>query len=230
MFSFTEENYLKALVQLTVFEDGKLEVGVNRLAAYLDVKPATVTDMAKKLKQKDLVHYEKYGKISLSDIGKKEGMMVIRRHRLWETFLYNKLDFSWDEIHELAEELEHIHSKKLMDRLDQFLDFPDFDPHGDAIPNEKGEIVIPFRKTLSEIREGKSCKIIAVKDNSTEFLQYVDKIGLKINDEIKVIKKEEFDELTTIQFKKNQMVVSPKFSDNIFVVCALCLKAKDCKC
>lgn len=230
MFSFTEENYLKALVQLTVFEDGKLEVGVNRLAAYLDVKPATVTDMAKKLKQKDLVHYEKYGKISLSDIGKKEGMMVIRRHRLWETFLYNKLDFSWDEIHELAEELEHIHSKKLMDRLDQFLDFPDFDPHGDAIPNEKGEIVIPFRKTLSEIREGKSCKIIAVKDNSTEFLQYVDKIGLKINDEIKVIKKEEFDELTTIQFKKNQMVVSPKFTDNIFVVCALCLKAKDCKC
>jgi DtxR family Mn-dependent transcriptional regulator len=230
MLSFTEENYLKALVQLTVFEGGKLEVGVNRLAAYLDVKPATVSDMAKKLKQKELVHYEKYGKISLSDSGKMQGMMVIRRHRLWETFLYNKLDFSWDEIHELAEELEHIHSKKLMDRLDQFLDFPDFDPHGDAIPNEKGEIVIPFRKTLSEIGEGKSCKIIAVKDNSTEFLQYVDKIGLKINDEIKVIKKEEFDELTTIQFKKNQMVVSPKFSDNIFVVCALCLKAKDCKC
>lgn len=230
MLSFTEENYLKALVQLTVFEEGKSEVGVNRLAAYLDVKPATVTDMAKKLKQKVLVHYEKYGKISLTNLGMTEGMMVIRRHRLWETFLYEKLGFSWDEIHELAEELEHIHSKKLMNRLDQFLDFPDFDPHGDAIPNEKGEIVIPFRKTLSEIEEGKSCKIIAVKDNSTEFLQYVDKIGLKINDEITVIKKEEFDELTTIQFKKNQMVVSPKFSDNIFVVCAVCLKAKDCKC
>lgn len=230
MLSFTEENYLKALVQLTVFEDGKLEVGVNRLAAYLDVKPATVSDMAKKLKQKDLVQYEKYGKISLSDSGKKEGMMVIRRHRLWETFLFDKLDFSWDEIHELAEELEHIHSKKLMDRLDRFLDFPAFDPHGDAIPNENGEIVIPFRKTLSEIGEGKSCKIIAVKDNSTEFLQYVDKIGLKINDEINVLKKEEFDELTTIQFKEHQIVVSPKFSDNIFVVCATCLKAKECNC
>lgn len=230
MLSFTEENYLKALVQLTIFEEGKSEVGVNRLASYLDVKPATVTDMAKKLRQKELVHYEKYGKISLTEIGRIEGMMVIRRHRLWETFLYDKLGFSWDEIHELAEELEHIHSKKLMNRLDQFLDFPDFDPHGDAIPNEKGEIVIPFRKTLSEIEEGNSCKIIAVKDNSTEFLQYVDKIGLKINDEITVIKKEEFDELTTIQFNKNQLVVSPKFSDNIFVVCAICLKAKDCKC
>lgn len=230
MLSFTEENYLKALVQLTVFEDGKLEVGVNRLAAYLDVKPATVSDMAKKLKLKSLVHYEKYGKISLSDSGKMEGMMVIRRHRLWETFLVEKLDFSWDEIHELAEELEHVHSSKLMNRLDQFLDYPDFDPHGDAIPNEKGEIVIPFRKTLSEIEQGKSCKIIAVKDNSTEFLQYVDKIGLKISDEITVLKKEEFDALTTIQFKKNQMVVSPKFTDNIFVVCALCLKAKDCRC
>ena len=154
MLSFTEENYLKALVQLTVFEDGKLEVGVNRLAAYLEVKPATVSDMAKKLKVKDLVHYEKYGKIALSESGKLEGMMVIRRHRLWETFLFEKLDFSWDEIHELAEELEHVHSKKLMNRLDKFLDFPDFDPHGDAIPNENGEIVIPFRKTLSEVNEG----------------------------------------------------------------------------
>lgn len=230
MLSFTEENYLKALVQLTVFEEGKLEVGVNRLAAYLDVKPATVSDMAKKLKIKELVQYEKYGKIALSASGKFEGMMVIRRHRLWETFLFEKLDFSWDEVHELAEELEHVHSKKLMNRLDQFLDYPNFDPHGDAIPNENGEIVIPFRKTLSEIAEGKACKIIAVKDNSTEFLQYVDKIGLKINDNITVLKKEDFDALTTIQFKKNQMVVSPKFTDNIFVVCAVCLKAKDCKC
>jgi DtxR family Mn-dependent transcriptional regulator len=230
MLSFTEENYLKALVQLTVFEEGKLEVGVNRLAAYLDVKPATVSDMAKKLKIKELVEYEKYGKIALSEKGKLEGMMVIRRHRLWETFLFEKLDFSWDEIHELAEELEHIHSKKLMNRLDQFLDFPNFDPHGDAIPNENGEIVIPFRRTLSEVIEGKKCKIIAVRDNSIEFLQYVDKIGLKINDEISVLKKEDFDALTTIQFKENKMVVSPKFTDNIFVVCATCQKAKDCKC
>ena len=230
MLSFTEENYLKALVQLTVFEDGKTEVGVNRLASYLEVKPATVSDMARKLKVKALVNYEKYGKISLSDLGRKEGMMVIRRHRLWETFLYQKLDFTWDEIHELAEELEHIHSKKLMNRLDQFLDFPDFDPHGDAIPNEDGDIIIPFRRTLSEVKEGKKCKMVAVKDNSTEFLKYVDKIGLKIEDEIQVIKKEDFDSLTTIQFNTKELVVSPKFTDNIFVLCAICLKAKECDC
>lgn len=230
MLSFTEENYLKALVQLTVFEDGKSEVGVNRLAAYLEVKPATVSDMARKLKVKALVNYEKYGKISLSDLGRKEGMLVIRRHRLWETFLYQKLDFNWDEIHEVAEELEHIHSKKLMNRLDQFLDFPDFDPHGDAIPNEDGEIIIPFRRTLSELKEGKKCKMIAVKDNSTEFLQYVDKIGLRIDDEIEVLKKEDFDALTTVQFNGKTLVVSPKFTDNIFVVCSTCLKAKECDC
>lgn len=230
MLSFTEENYLKALVQLTIFEDGKDEVGVNKLASCLTVKPATVSDMVRKLKAKSLVNYEKYGKISLTAVGKKSGMMVIRRHRLWETFLKEKLDFSWDEVHELAEELEHIHSQKLINRLDQFLDFPAFDPHGDAIPNVDGEIVIPFRKTLSEAKKGDVVKIVAVKDNSSEFLQYVDKIGLVIQDEMTIKEKEEFDSLITIKIKGKQHVVSPRFTDNIFVVCAKCLKAKDCTC
>ena len=120
MLSFTEENYLKALVELTVFEAESEEVGVNRLAHCLDVKPATVSDMVRKLKDKELVHYEKYGKISLTSEGRFKGMMVIRRHRLWETFLSSKLDFSWDEVHEIAEELEHVHSEKLINRLDDF--------------------------------------------------------------------------------------------------------------
>lgn len=230
MLSFTEENYLKALVQLTVFEEGATEVGVNKLASRLSVKPATVSDMVRKLKDKSLVNYEKYGKVNLTKKGLHSGMMVIRRHRLWETFLYDQLNFTWDEIHELAEELEHIHSKKLVNRLDQFLNYPEFDPHGDAIPNEKGEIIIPFRKILSDVAEGEVCKIIAVKDNTAEFLKYVDKIGLHINDKIKVVNKEQFDALTTISFKGNEMVVSPKLTDNIFVVCAKCMKAKDCKC
>lgn len=230
MLSFTEENYLKALVQLTIFEEGKDEVGVNKLASCLEVKPATVNDMVRKLKVKSLVSYEKYGKISLTPIGRNSGMMVIRRHRLWETFLYEKLDFSWDEVHELAEELEHIHSQKLINRLDQFLGFPEFDPHGDAIPNVDGEIVIPFRKTLSESGKGDIVKIVAVKDNSIAFLQYVDKIGLVIQDEIIIEEKEEFDSLITIKIKGKQHVVSPRFTDNIFVVCAKCLKANDCSC
>ena len=157
-------------------------------------------------------------------------MMVIRRHRLWETFLHDKLSCSWDEVHELAEELEHIHSDKLINKLDSFLEFPEFDPHGDAIPNEKGEIALPFRIKLSQIDVGKSCRIIAVKDNSTKFLQHVDQLGLKINDVIEVLKKEEFDELMTIQYKGKTNVVSPLFTDNIYVVCAKCNKGKDCNC
>ena len=230
MLSFTEENYLKALVQLTIFEEDSTEVGVNKLASRLSVKPATASDMVRKLKEKLLVNYEKYGKVTLTKTGLKSGMIVIRRHRLWETFLYDHLNFTWDEIHEIAEELEHIHSKKLVNRLDQFLNYPEFDPHGDAIPNKKGEIVIPFRKVLSDVAAGEVCKIIAVKDNSVDFLQYVDKIGLHINDKIKVINKEQFDSLATINFSGKEIVVSPKLTDNIFVVCAKCMKAKDCKC
>ncbi|MCH2224683.1 MAG: metal-dependent transcriptional regulator [Crocinitomicaceae bacterium] len=228
MLSFTEENYLKALVQLTVFSEDVSEIGVNSLAKSLDIKPATASDMVRKLKDKSLVNYEKYGKVSLTPDGAKKGMMVIRRHRLWETFLYSKLDFSWGEVHDIAEELEHIHSEKLIDKLDEFLDFPEFDPHGEAIPNRYGEIMIPFRMTLSEVEVGKDCKIIAVKD-STDFLKYLDKIGLTINDRVRVINRETFDELTTISYDGKTAVVSPKLADNLFVVCAKCVKAK-CDC
>ena len=230
MLSFTEENYLKSLVQLTILEEDSKEVGVNKLAIELKVRPATVSDMVKKLKIKGFVNYQKYGKISLTETGRKEGMLVIRRHRLWETFLHDKLDFSWDEVHQIAEELEHVHSSKLINGLDKLLDFPSFDPHGDAIPNSKGEIVIPYRRTMSEVLLGKKCRIVAVKQDSADFLQFVDKIGLKIQDEITVISKEKFDSLTTIEHLNSEIIVSPKFTDNIFVVCSTCLKAKDCQC
>ena len=230
MLSFTEENYLKSLVQLTILEEDSKEVGVNKLATELKVRPATVSDMVKKLKIKGFVNYQKYGKISLTETGRKEGMLVIRRHRLWETFLHDKLDFSWDEVHQIAEELEHVHSSKSINGLDKLLDFPSFDPHGDAIPNSKGEIVIPYRRTMSEVLLGKKCRIVAVKQDSADFLQFVDKIGLKIQDEITVISKEKFDSLTTIEHLNTEIIVSPKFTDNIFVVCSTCLKAKDCQC
>ena len=230
MLSFTEENYLKALVQLTVFEQEADEIGVNTIAKELGVKPATASDMVRKLRDKNLVNYKRYGKVSLTKSGKIFGMMVIRRHRLWETFLHAKLDFNWDEIHELAEELEHIHSPKLINRLDQFLDFPEFDPHGDAIPDKEGNILIPFRRTLDEVAVGKSCKVVAVKDNSTEFLKYADKLGLKINEEVKIIDKEDFDNLTTIEFGNKTQVISSKVTQNIFVVCSNCSKARPCEC
>ncbi len=230
MLSFTEENYLKSLIQLTIFTDGKDEVGVNRMAESLGVKPATVSDMVRKLKDKGLVNYQRYGKVSLTLSGRAEGMMVIRRHRLWETFLQEKLGFSWDEVHELAEELEHIHSKKLVDRLDSFLDYPAFDPHGDAIPNADGEIIIPFRRTLLEGEAGKSYRLVAVKDNSPEFLKYVDRLGLAINDEIEVLSYDAFDSAMSIKYKGETRVVSPKFTENVYIVCSKCNKAKDCSC
>lgn len=228
MLSFTEENYLKALVELTVFEGDSDDVGVNKLAACLDVKPATVSDMVRKLKEKSLVDYEKYGKVSLTELGRFKGMMVIRRHRLWETFLSSKLDFSWDEVHEVAEELEHIHSEKLINRLDAFLDFPEFDPHGDAIPNKDGEILLPSRRTLAEAEVGKSYRIRAVRDQ-VEVLQYMDRIKLKINQDVIITNREDFDGLTTIKYDNQTSVVSPKLTENIFVVCSTCSKAK-CTC
>lgn len=227
MLSRTEENYLKALLHLTVLAE-ETGVGTNKLAAYLNVKPATVSDMLKKLKEKSLVDYKKYAKISLTAQGKLSGMEVIRKHRLWETFLYEKLSFSWDEVHEVAEQLEHIKSNKLIDRLDAFLNFPKFDPHGDAIPTKEGEITIPYSRLLSSLAVGQKGKIIAVKDNSSAFLQYADKIGLTIGDVIEVLDIEDFDQMLTIELKNEQRLVSSKFAENIFVVCENCQIGKDC--
>jgi DtxR family transcriptional regulator, Mn-dependent transcriptional regulator len=217
MLSYTEENYLKALLKIT-FESGTNEAGTNELASLLVVKPATVNDMLKKLKEKSLVNYEKYGKIRLTNKGKKIALEIIRKHRLWETFLYQKLEFSWDEVHEVAEQLEHIKSDKLVDKLDKFLDYPEVDPHGDPIPNKKGELKIQYKKSLSEIGIGKSCKMVAVKDNSSPFLQYVVKVGLGINNEIKVLSVQDYDSLMLIEVNGLQSSVSQKFAENIFVV------------
>lgn len=230
MLSFTEENYLKAIVQLTVFAVDQHDVGVNKLASYLEVKPATVSDMVRKLKDKELVSYEKYGKVSLTKKGRNSGMLVIRRHRLWETFLHEKLNFSWDEVHELAEQLEHVHTPKLIDGLDEFLGFPQFDPHGDAIPNAEGEIIIPFRKTLTDGMRGKLYAIVAVRDESVEFLRFFKELGLKINSEIKILDRNSFDQLTTVEYNSTSKVVSPRFTDNVYVVCAKCKSAKGCDC
>ena len=127
--------------------------------------------MLKKLKEKELVDYEKYGKITLTKTGRKKALDIIRKHRLWETFLYEKLEFSWDEVHEVAEQLEHIQSEKLVDKLEKLLEYPDFDPHGDPIPNKKGEIKVQVKKTLSDVAVGSSCQMVAVKDDSSSFLQ-----------------------------------------------------------
>lgn len=218
VLSFTEENYLKSLLHLTVLTSLKAEVGTNELATHLNLKPATVNDMLKKLKDKNLINYQRYGKISLTEAGRILAMEVIRKHRLWETFLFEKLSFSWDEVHEVAEQLEHIQSTKLVDSLDSFLNYPKFDPHGDPIPNAKGEIEIPERKTLSEIEIGQTCLLVAVKENSSEFLQYVNKLGLTIGSKIFVLSKEKYDDSLQIIINENEFTVSHKFTENIYVL------------
>lgn len=228
MLSFTEENYLKALVQIGFRTGSDNGVGTNELAVFLNVKPATVNDMLKKLREKELVSYEKYGKINLTAIGQRSGVEVIRKHRLWETFLVEKLHFSWDEVHEIAEQLEHIQSDKLVERLDELLGFPKFDPHGDAIPDKNGNFEIPFRKSLSIVEPGTECRVIAVDDNSPEFLQYADRIGIRIGDTLKVLSREEYDGLTEIQTSNITSSVSDKFSSNIYVVCTSCDLGKNC--
>jgi DtxR family transcriptional regulator, Mn-dependent transcriptional regulator len=224
MLTQTEENYLKSLLHLTVEDNNKGEAGTNELATHLGVKPASANDMLKKLKEKKLVHYEKYGKISLTAEGRKKAIEVVRKHRLWETFLYEKFSFTWDEVHEVAEQLEHIQSAKLVDKLDEFLNFPLYDPHGDAIPNARGEMPATYKKTLYEEEIGHHCTMVAVKDNSASFLQYVNRIGLNINNKIKVIARHDYDELMEIEVNAKRSSVSPRFAKNIVIVCNDCAK------
>jgi DtxR family transcriptional regulator, Mn-dependent transcriptional regulator len=225
--SNTEENYLKALFNMAIETENK-EVGTNQLALKLNLKPATVNDMLKKLREKKLVSYEKYGKIKLTNSGKKHAIEIIRKHRLWETFLYEKLNFAWDEIHEIAEQLEHVHSIKLTQKLDQFLGFPKFDPHGDPIPNELGQLPSTFNQTLDTIDINKECKMIAVKENSSSFLQYIVKVGLGMNHTIKIIDKLEYDHSIEIEVNQKRNVISSNVAKNILVVCKNCPQNNKC--
>ncbi len=218
MLSYTEENYLKALLKLSFQNEEKPEAGTNEMAAYLGVKPATATDMLKKLKEKELVTYKKYGKILLTESGRKSGISILRKHRLWETFLYEKLDFSWDEVHEVAEQLEHIQSAKLVDKLEEFLDFPEFDPHGDPIPKANGEMPAIAKTLLSELKIGETAKVAAVKDTSALFLQYLEKLNITIGTSLKVIDVVLFDGSLSLQIEQGEpRSVSMKFAESLFV-------------
>src|SRR5690606_39244400 len=160
------------LLGITAEHSGMAGAGTNQLAGRLNVRPATATDMLKKLRDKRLVNYERYGKVTLTDTGRDLAIAIVRKHRLWETFLFDKLGFSWDEVHDVAEQLEHIKSEKLVERLDKFLGFPQFDPHGDAIPTANGDYTTESRVLLADADEGGPYTVVAVKDNSPAFLQY----------------------------------------------------------
>lgn len=210
------EDYLKAIFHL-IYEDENKRVGTNQLADHLGLSPASVSVMIKKMKDKDLVDYQKYGKISLTKSGHGIALKLIRKHRLWETFLYRYMNFSWDEVHEVAHQLEHIHSPKLIRELDNFLGNPKRDPHGDIIPGENGDFVIPTKKSLAELKEEDLCRLVSVKDNSAVFLKYVTQLGLALSSEIKVIEIREFDGSMLISYDGKKENVSKIFAESIYV-------------
>ena len=211
-----EEDYLKALFYI-IIESENGSAGTNQLADYLNVSPASVNGMLKKLKSKKLVEYEKYGKLYLTEVGEKTAVIMIRKHRLWETFLCNHLNFKWEEVHDVAEQLEHIQSEKLKSELDRFLGFPKADPHGAVIPSEDGIYEFVRKKTLSEIPENGKCRLIGVKDGSSALLKYVTTIGLALGSEIEVSEIREFDESLVLKFDEKVEAVSQKFASNVFV-------------
>jgi len=214
--SFTEENYIKGIYILQQRSESG-EVSVNSIAERLQTKPATVTDMLRKLSEKALIHYEKYRKVRLSKTGSRAALQVIRKHRLWETFLHDKLRFSWDEVHEVAEQLEHIHSKKLIERLDEFLGFPAFDPHGDPIPNAAGVLPASAAQLLKDIPPGTPCTIVAVKDTSTAFLQQLERFGLQIGVSLQIAERMPYDNSLMIVTDGAPFLISERVSGNIFV-------------
>lgn len=218
MTSFTEENYLKAIYHLSEQKNGEA-VSTNELAEVTQTRAASVTDMVKKLAEKGFVNYKKYQGVNLTEEGKQIALRVIRKHRLWEVFLVEKLGFKWDEIHDLAEQLEHIKSSELTDRLDNFLGFPKFDPHGDPIPDEKGNLPISQTHKLSEVEKGKTLIIMGVSEDSAPFLQHLDKLGLKLGLKIEVIEVSEFDKSLEIEIEEGQTLrISAEVSKNIQVL------------
>ncbi len=194
--TISEENYIKVIYHISLV--APKGVSTNAIAGMLDTKASSVTDMLKKLAEKDFVSYQKYQGVTLTEKGSLAAKMIVRKHRLWEVFLVEKLNFSWDEVHEIAEELEHIKSEVLINKLDEFLGFPSFDPHGDPIPDGQGIIKKIEKHLLSDAEVNKDYKCIGVKDSSTDFLKYLDKQKIALGSVLKIVEREEFDETLTI--------------------------------
>ena len=216
MLSYTEENYLKAIYKLSLQSDDG--ISTNAIAEKLQTKAASVSDMLKKLATKELINYIKYKGVSLSETGTKEALKILRKHRLWEVFLVDKLDFNWDEVHDVAEQLEHIKSPLLVKRLDAFLGYPKYDPHGDPIPSEEGTITSLKKTLLSKLNIGDVGRVVGVQDSSSVFLKYLDKINISLGMTIHITDIVEFDSSVEIKIPNSKpFIVSKEVAQNIFL-------------
>jgi len=216
MLSLVEENYLKTIYHLS--EEGNEQVSTNAIADAIHTKPASVSDMIQKLDRKGVIEYTKYQGVKVTGEGREAALKVIRKHRLWEVFLVQQLNFSWDEVHEVAEQLEHIQSPLLIERLDAFLGHPKADPHGDPIPDAQGAIKIKPLKQLHILSLGSEGVIRAVKDSSPTFLQHLDKLGAYLGAPIKVLDKVAFDSSMQVMIDQSiTLFVSKEVAQNILV-------------
>lgn len=216
MNSYTEENYLKAIYHLSVTHDKS--VTTNSIAAAINTKAASVTDMLKKLAEKKLINYERYQGVSLTAEGKTIAIKIVRKHRLWEFFLVEKLQFKWDEVHELAEELEHIKSAELIERLDKFLAFPKYDPHGDPIPDVNGRFNTNELKPISTLAVNEGGIIMGVREHLPPFLQYLEKMRLIIGNKIIVTDIAAYDQSVQLKLNDKEIIsISRDVAKNILV-------------
>ena len=215
MISLTEENYLKAIFSLNA--NKKQSASTSAIAEKMETKASSVTDMLKRLKEKELIHYKKYQAVSLTENGRKIAISIIRKHRLWEYFLVEKLHFGWEEVHDLAEQLEHIRSPKLTNRLEEFLDFPEFDPHGDPIPNQEGEFPMELSETLSECGIGETVRVIGVKNHSADFLDHLNQLGIGLGTMIEVVEIVNFDQSFGIRIKEQKLRLSQEVAQNLYI-------------
>ncbi|SKB43338.1 metal-dependent transcriptional regulator [Daejeonella lutea] len=217
MHSFTEENYLKAIYHLS--DANNTVVSTNSIAEVTNTKAASVTDMLKKLADKKLINYIKYQGVTLSNTGIQAAVNIVRKHRLWEVFLVEKLGFKWDEVHDIAEELEHINSASLIDRLDDFLGNPAADPHGDPIPDRTGTFVHKKLVKVSDLKEGQTGTISGVNEHSSLFLKHLEKLGLTLGTKITISDIIEFDgSIMLIADKTKERTISREVAKNILVI------------
>ena len=214
--SYTEENYLKVIFKLS--SDTNKSASTNAISKLVKTSAASVTDMLKRLSEKGLINYVKYKGVNLTASGTKIATTLVRKHRLWEVFLVEKLSFSWDEVHDIAEELEHIPSEELIDRLDQYLGHPKFDPHGDPIPDAEGNFTFRKQITLAEMEVGEAGIVVGVQEHSSPFLQYLDRLKLQLGVKIKLLEKFEYDEsIRIIIGEDNEQILTQKVSQNLFI-------------
>jgi len=210
----TEENYLKAILKHSETEESVL---TNVIAQELGTTPASVTDMVKKLHEKKLVEHTPYYGVKLTSEGKKVALYTVRRHRLWETFLVEKLNYTWDEIHETAEQLEHIESEKLTAKLDEFLGYPRFDPHGDPIPDENLNMLPRNTVLLCDLHPNTPAVVAGVTQHNPDFLQYLDRLNLHIGTQVTVIEVISFDDSRLISIHNREMMVSSSVTKHLLV-------------